>query len=105
MEPNAHCFGWFRLYFTIDDGISHCMLVCRGVGGCLCPNSSRMILMYTASRTMMKRPTSSTSVADDMTFVIMCAMLSTAPLFGGTVVSLERKKCLPALLCALVLLK
>jgi hypothetical protein len=40
-------------------------------------------------------------MADDMKFLIMCAMLSTAPLFGGTVVSLERKKCLPALLRAL----
>ena len=27
--------------------------VCSGVGGCLWPNSSRMILMYTASRAMM----------------------------------------------------
>jgi hypothetical protein len=37
--------------------------------------------------------------------MIMCAMLSTAPLFGGTVVLLERKKCPPALLRASGLLK
>ena len=35
----------------------------------------------------------------------ICAMLSTAPLFGGTVVLLERKKCPPALLLVLGLLK
>ena len=27
--------------------------VCSGVGGCVWPNSSRMILIYTASRAMM----------------------------------------------------
>jgi hypothetical protein len=64
-----------------------------------------MILMYTASRAIMYSPASSTLVANDMTFLMMCAMFSTAPLFGGTVVSFDRKKCPPALLCALGLLK
>ncbi len=79
--------------------------VCIGVGGCLCPNSSSMILMYTALRTIMYSPTSSTLVANDMTFLMMCAMFSTAPFFGGMVVSFDRKKCPPALLHALGLLK
>ncbi len=48
---------------------------------------------------------SSASVADDMTFLMMCAMFNTAPLLGGTVVSLDRKKCPLALLCALGSLK
>ena len=77
--------------------------VCRGVGGCLCPNSLSMILIYTASHAMMYSPASSALVSDD--FLIMCAMWSTPLLFGGTVVSLERNKCPPALLCALGLLK
>ncbi len=64
------------------------LLVCRGVGDGLCPNSLSIILMHTASHAMMYSPASSALVADDMTFLIMCAMLSTAPLFGGTVVSL-----------------
>ena len=38
--------------------------VCSGVGGCLCPNSSSNILMYTALRASMYSPASSASVAD-----------------------------------------
>jgi hypothetical protein len=41
----------------------------------------------------MYRPVSSASVAEDITFLMMCAMFRIAPLFGETVVSLERKKC------------
>ncbi len=44
----------------------------------------------------MYRPASSALVAEDITFLMMCAMFSTAPLFGGTVVLFERKKCPPA---------
>jgi hypothetical protein len=52
----------------------------------------------------MYRPVSSASVAEDITFLMMCAMFSIAPLFGGTVVLLERKKCPPAWLRAFGLL-
>jgi hypothetical protein len=68
------------------------LLVCSGVGGCLCPISSRMILMYTASLAIMYSPTNSASVAKDILCLIMWEMLSTAPLFGGIGVSLDRKK-------------
>jgi hypothetical protein len=44
-------------------------------------------------------------VAEDITFLMMCAMFRIAPLFGGTVVLLERKKCPPAQLCAFGLFK
>ncbi len=77
------------------------LTVCSGGGGCLCPNSSSMILMYTVLRAIMYSPASSASVADDMIFLMMCTMFSTAPLFGGMVVSLDRKKCPLALLRAL----
>ena len=40
------------------------------------------------------------SVADVITCLMMCAMLSTAPLLVGIVASLDRRKCPPALLCA-----
>ena len=43
-------------------------------------------------------PPNSASVADDMTHLIMCAMLSTAPLFCGTTVSPGKKKCPTSLL-------
>ena len=74
--------------------------VCSGVGGCLCPISSRMIRMYTASLAMMYNAANSASVADVMTCLIMCAMLSTAPLFCGMVALFDKKKCPPALLRA-----
>ena len=74
--------------------------VCSGLGGCLCPNSSNMILIYTASRAMMYNPASSASVADVMTCFIMCAMFKIAPLFGGILLLFDRKKCPPARLLA-----
>jgi hypothetical protein len=70
--------------------------VCNGVGGCSWPNSSSMILMYTALQAIMFRLANSALVANGVAFLMICAMFSTAPLFGGTVVSLERKKCPPA---------
>ncbi len=92
------CLGCILLFITAS---AIALSVCSGVGGCLCPNSSRMILMYTASHAMMYGPESSALVADDMTFLMMCAIFNTAPLFGGMVVSLDKKKCPPALLRAL----
>jgi hypothetical protein len=44
----------------------------------------------------MYKQASSTLVAEDITFLMMCAMFSIAPLFGGAVVSLEKKKYPPA---------
>ncbi len=78
------------------------LLVCSGVGGCLCPISYRMILMYTAS---MYNPANSASVSEDITCLIMWAMFSNALLFGGIGVSLDKKKCPPAQLHALGLLR
>ena len=56
------------------------------MGGCLCPNSSKTLCMYyTASRAIMyKNAANFASVADDITFLIMCAMLRMAPLLGGS---------------------
>ncbi len=58
-----------------------------------------------ALRAIMYRPASSASVAEDITFLMMCAMFRIAQLFCGTVVLLERKKCSPAWLCAFGSLK
>ncbi len=74
--------------------------VCSGVGGCMCLSSSRMILMQAALHAIMYRPVSSASVAEDITFLMMCAMFRIAPLFGGKFVLLERKKCAPTWLRA-----
>jgi len=101
MSMALGCLGCTLPFMTVSAIV---LSVCSGVGGCLCPNSSSMILIYCFVHHYVG-PTSSTLVANDMTFLMMCAMFSTAPLFGGMVVSLDRKKCPPALLCALGLLK
>ena len=48
----------------------------------------------------MYNTTSLASVAEDMTCLMMCAMLSTAPLLFGTEESLDKNKLPPALLRA-----
>ncbi len=79
--------------------------VCSSVGDWLCPISSRMILMYTASLAIMYNPANSASVAEDITCLIMWEMFSTTPLFGGIGVSPDKKKCPPARRRALGLLR
>ncbi len=69
------------------------------------PGSSSVILMYTTLRAIMYRPANSALVADGITFFMICVMFSIFPLFGGTVVTHERKKCPPTWLCAFGLLK
>ena len=56
--------------------------------------------MYIASLAMIYNAASSASVADDITFLTMCAILRMAPLLGGISEPLERKKWPPALLLA-----
>ena len=90
-------FGWTFL-FTTPSAIE--LSVWSGVGDCLCPISLRMMRMYTASRATMYSAAKSASVAEDMTCLMICAMLSTAPLLWGTEESAERKKFPPALLRA-----
>ena len=68
--------------------------VCSGVEGCLWPISINTILIYTASRFMMYSATNSALVADVMTCLMMCAMLSTAPLLAGIVALFCSSACL-----------
>ena len=89
--------GW-TFPFTTPSAIE--LSVCSGVGDCLYPISSRMMRIYTASCAIMYSAANSASVAEDMTCLMICAMLSTAPLLWGTDESVERKKCPPALLRA-----
>jgi hypothetical protein len=58
-----------------------------------------------ASQAIIYRLASSALVAEDIMFLMMHAMFRISPLFGGIVVLLERKKRLPAWLCAFGLLK
>ena len=90
----------FGCIFPLHTASAMALYVCNGVGGCLCPIYSNIILVYTASRAMMYSAASSASVADVMTCLIMCVMLKIAPLFWGIVALLDKKKFLPARLLA-----
>ena len=70
------------------------------VGGCGWPISSRSCLWGIAARELMYSAPSSASAADDMTALMICAIVRTAPLLCGISLSLDRKKCPPALLRA-----
>ena len=74
--------------------------VCIGVGGCLCPIVSNAWRVGIASLLLMKRVPNSASAAEDLTAFIICKMLRTDSLFGGTVELSDMKKCPPAMLLA-----
>jgi hypothetical protein len=50
----------------------------------------------------MYKAISPTSIAEDMTSFVICAMVSTAPLFHGTLSTFDSKKFLPVQLHALI---
>ena len=98
-------FFLFGCILPLHTGSAIALAVCNGDGGWLCPIYSSIIVMYTASRTMMYSAASLTSVADVMICLIMWAMLRIAPLFCGIVASLDKKKGPPARLLAFGLLR
>ena len=67
--------------------------VCMGEDDCLWPIYSRACWTITASQQLIKRAASLTSVEEDMTTLMIWAIVMTAPLFGGVAVSLDMKKC------------
>ena len=67
------------------------LLVCIGVDGYLCPISSRSWRSGKDLRKWMNRAPSSDSSADDMTALMILSMVMTAPLFVGSVASLDMK--------------
>ena len=73
---------------------------CTGVGGCGWPISHSVTRIGTASLALMKAADTSASTAEVTTDEMIFAMLRTAPLLGGTGMSLESTKWPPALLRA-----
>ncbi len=59
------------------------LVVCMGVQVCECPISLRVCCMETAVLALMNSAPSLASAADDITALIICNMLSTAPLLMG----------------------
>ena len=74
------------------------LLVCTGVGGCLCPIILSAWRAGIASLQFMKRALSSASAAEDITALIIWDTVMTAPLSGGMAAFSDMKKCPPALL-------
>ena len=72
-----------------------------GVGGCSWPIVSNAWRAGIASLQLMKRAPNSASAAEYMTAFMICEMLRTDPLFGGTAESSYMKKFPPVLLLAL----
>ena len=58
--------------------------VCIVVGGCLWPIVSNALRAGIASLQLMKRDPNSASAAEEMTAFMICEMVRTDPLFGGT---------------------
>ena len=69
-----------------------------GVGGCVCPISSSDWRAGMASLKLMKSAPSPASAADDMTALMVLAIVNTAPLLGGNSVLFDMKKYPPDLL-------
>ncbi len=59
------------------------LLVWMGVCGCGCPNSLSVCYIDTTVLALMNSAPSSASTADDITALIICKMLNTAPLLMG----------------------
>ena len=76
--------------------------VCIGVGGYGCPRNSSTCRAGIASQQLMNNAPTSASAADDMTALMICDIVLMAPLLGGTSTLLDKKKCPPALLRALL---
>ncbi len=89
VKSHVHCLRAFGLDFLIN-------YVWIGVRGCGCPISVSICRRYTASFALMKIAPNSASAADDITALIIVAMVRIAPLLGGLSTLFDRKKCPPA---------
>ena len=67
--------------------------VCIGVSGCVCLIYSSDWCYGMASLQLMKSSPSSVSDADDMTALMILAIVNTAPLLGGNAVFFYINKC------------
>ena len=90
------CGMMVSLVTPIDVELSHWMVVL----GCDHPIFMSAWRSGTISSDMVKRPASSDSAADDMTFLIICAIVSTGPLWRGIRTSSESMMWDPARLRA-----
>ena len=76
-------FDRFCLTVSLAMPAAHALSGVMGVGGCSCPNSSKVLRMWMASRALKNRAPNSASAAEARTFFIMLERTNTAPLKGG----------------------
>ena len=76
-------FSAFGMILLVSSVCAVELSVCIGVCVWGWPNSSSVVRMETAVFALMNNAPSSASAADDMTDLIICDMLRTAPLFIG----------------------
>ncbi len=76
-------FSTFNRILLVSSACAVELSVCIGVRVWGWPNSSSVVRMETAVFALMNNAPSSASAADDMTDLIICHMLRTAPLFIG----------------------
>ena len=78
------------------------LLVCIGVGGCLCPIISNDWRAGIASKQFINRAPSLASAEEDMIALMIWEIVMTAPLFDGMAALSDIKNYPPALILALV---
>ena len=83
MEPNIHALGMFWLHLFFVTPSDFILSVCISVWFCLWPISLILCCMYTDYLTLMNGEPSSANAADDMIALMICKIISTAPLFLG----------------------
>ena len=89
--PEAHVHGFEHLFHqgSVGDASGGEVVELNGRGGLGQPIYMRVFLRGIMALEQMKRPESSASVAEDMTFIIILAIVSTGPLREGTGMLLE----------------
>ena len=79
-------FSSFLAILLVTTPCAVVLYVYIDVGGCVCPISSRAWRAGMASLQLMKSAPSSASAADDMTALMIFAIVNTAPLLVGNTV-------------------
>ena len=95
MSIDLVAFGWI-VFVTNPNTVV--LSVWIGVGGCLWPISSTVVIAGISCHELIYSAPISASSAEVITFFMICAMVNTAPLFDGFAAFFYMKKCPPALL-------
>ena len=82
MEPHIHALDTFWLDFFLITSSTVLLPVCVRVWSCLWPILLIIFCIYVDYLALINRAPSSASAAYNMTDLMICEIVSTAPLFG-----------------------